>query len=370
MKTFLLTVLSSLAFSISVLGQTSLSEQFTEYDVAASWSPVGAPGNVGPGENVSIDGTTYRPSGLTVFGVFGGAGTLTILEEDTLVIDGDLDILSGGDIIIEENAVLVVLGDFTSFILPTVENSGTLLVDGDVFLDNISGSAQNNGVIEASGNITAAGGIDGNGTEQAGGFSSGNQDFIDALNADPIQSLPIELKSFEGILTQNKTTKLKWITAKEENFSHFEIQRSINNQDFEVIGTVNGLGESNSDVYYSFNDKNVPYGIVRYRLNAVDIDESFELFEAIEIQNTFSSELKAFPNPVTDFSKLRIVVPQDLSGKLNKVALYDNAGSLLYSQTDYDPIVGKIEIENIKEGLYILKITHNGLTENLRILKN
>ncbi|WNB17396.1 T9SS type A sorting domain-containing protein [Marivirga arenosa] len=352
-------ILSLLIFTISfttIAQNTSASEQFTDWDNNGGWSNGTSPGAVTFFEDIEIDGSVVRIDDLDL----NLGSVLTINTGDSLVVDGNLNVSSSSELIVEEGGYLYVNGNLV--------NEGSFIIFGDF---------TNDGIIAVSGNYIENGLGDLNTGTNSNFYVNGTSD--DPGNTDGIippeiqaiyNTLPIELKSFEGILTQNKTTELKWITAKEENFSHFEIQRSINNQDFEVIGTVNGLGESNSDVYYSFNDKNVPYGIVRYRLNAVDIDESFELFEAIEIQNTFSSELKAFPNPVTDFSKLRIVVPQDLSGKLNKVALYDNAGSLLYSQTNYDPIDGKIEIENIKEGMYILKITHNGLTENLRIFKH
>ncbi|WKK85311.1 T9SS type A sorting domain-containing protein [Marivirga arenosa] len=179
----------------------------------------------------------------------------------------------------------------------------------------------------------------------------------------------MSLKKLEGTLTHNNAIELNWVTAKEENFSHFEVQRSIHNKDFEVIGTVKGQGESNSDVSYNFTDNNAPYGIIRYRLNAIDIDESFEIFEAIEIKKTFSNQLKAYPNPFREITDLKIVVPEDLGKKLDKINLYNYSGKLIYTEMDYEPFNSQIVIGNLKAGMYILNITHNGLTESIRVIK-
>lgn len=77
-------------------------------------------------------------------------------------------------------------------------------------------------------------------------------------------ALPVELLSFTG---DCKT--LSWSTASELNNSHFNIERSYNGEDWEVINVVPGAGNSsNTNYYYSdiYPSKAKQY----YRLTQVD----------------------------------------------------------------------------------------------------
>ena len=280
-----------------------------------------------------------------------------------MVIDGNLTINPDSELIIEDGGYLYVNGNLNNqgeffIFIPTgdggiAENDGTIAVNGN-YNQGPNANISNNGT---NSKFYVNGSTDESG-ESNGSIPPEIQNIYDAL--------PIELIIFEGILVNN-STQLNWITAKEENFSHFEIERSINEKAFEVIGYVEGQGNSMTDVFYAFTDRSIPFGNIRYRLKAVDIDDSFEYFETIEIKNTFSNQISAYPNPTTNISHIKIVLPKEFKGKLNKVSLFNSSGRNLYDKLDFDPQVSKLDVGELEEGMYILKIYHNGLTENLRI---
>ncbi|MGJ3233677.1 T9SS type A sorting domain-containing protein [Marivirga sp.] len=180
-------------------------------------------------------------------------------------------------------------------------------------------------------------------------------------------ALPIELKSFIASKS-NQNINLDWVTAKEENFSHFEIERSVDQNNWEPIGFVQGLGESNSDVNYNFTDRNAPFGVIYYRLKAVDIDATFEYSPVVKVEVGFEGKLAVSPNPVKDASKLKIQVPSEFREDLAYVGLFDLSGVKVQEFRNFNTD-GSLHInQKLKSGMYILKVNHNGLQENIRVI--
>ncbi len=183
-------------------------------------------------------------------------------------------------------------------------------------------------------------------------------------NSDP---LPIELKSFEASKS-GKNISLNWVTAKEDNFSHFEIERSVDQNNWNQIGLVQGMGESMSDVYYDFTDRNAPFGKIYYRLKSVDIDATFEYSPVVKIEVGFEGKLAVSPNPVKDASNLKIQVPSEFRENLAYVGLFDLSGVKVQEFRNFNTD-GNLQInQKLKSGMYILKVNHNGLQENIRVI--
>ncbi|MEI9956490.1 MAG: hypothetical protein WDM90_09365 [Ferruginibacter sp.] len=65
--------------------------------------------------------------------------------------------------------------------------------------------------------------------------------------------LPVKLINFTA--TDNKGKNLlQWQTATEINSDYFNVERSSNGQDFEVIGKVKAVGNSSNIINYNFTD--------------------------------------------------------------------------------------------------------------------
>lgn len=187
----------------------------------------------------------------------------------------------------------------------------------------------------------------------------GNATFCDSY------VLPIELISFTAV-SFNNSIQLNWITAKEENFSHFELERSLDQKSFELIGIIQGQGESFSDVHYKFEDSDAPFGKIYYRLNAVDIDDTFEYSPVISVENSFKEQLSVYPNPILENSEVKLKVPGKFTQNISYLALYNMQGSLVEEFIDFNPS-NQLTINKVKSGMYMLKIQYNGLEENVRV---
>jgi hypothetical protein len=104
---------------------------------------------------------------------------------------------------------------------------------------------------------------------------------------------------------EGKHALLQWVTASEKNNDFFEIERSVNGQDWKSLGTVKGAGDSYQELGYNFTDKNPLYGLSYYRLRQVDFDGQFDYSNVVVLENfedyavTPDPEMLLYPNPAS-----------------------------------------------------------------------
>lgn len=95
------------------------------------------------------------------------------------------------------------------------------------------------------------------------------------------QPLPVELSQFEGDLYPLFNV-IKWSTESENNSSHFDLESSIDGENWRKITTIPSAGNSTEELKYSYIDNNLN-SIVYYRLQQFDIDGKFETYGPIVI---------------------------------------------------------------------------------------
>jgi hypothetical protein len=94
-------------------------------------------------------------------------------------------------------------------------------------------------------------------------------------------ALPVELTQFEGLPYQQWNV-IKWSTDSEQNSSHFDLESSIDGENWRKITTIPSAGNSTEELKYSYIDNNLN-SIVYYRLQQFDIDGKFETYGPIVI---------------------------------------------------------------------------------------
>ncbi len=123
--------------------------------------------------------------------------------------------------------------------------------------------------------------------------------------------VPVELSSFTANVVDGSVV-VGWETASEINNHGFEIQRSIDGENFATIGFVKGAGTSTQQNAYSFTDNAVDNGNYFYRLKQIDLDGKFEFSNMIEvlvdIPKEFSLE-QNYPNPFNPTTKINWQLP-------------------------------------------------------------
>lgn len=161
-------------------------------------------------------------------------------------------------------------------------------------------------------------------------------------------ALPVELSYFAvawataGQYSKDRSALLTWETQSEIDNSHFEIERSLDGQGWEQIGTVAGQGNSIAAHSYQFSDPLEP-GImteptIYYRLKQVDYSGQFEYspVRTLQIEEEGQFSFTVYPNPTRGdhvfLSHKGDYTLSDLSGTFlkqihntNQLALYDLA---------------------------------------------
>jgi hypothetical protein len=130
--------------------------------------------------------------------------------------------------------------------------------------------------------------------------------------------LPVEMLYFQGV-DERGIVELDWATSTEIDNDYFEVQRSQDGRDWEVIGVVTGAGTTVEEQRYDFSDLRPYVGNSYYRLRQVDYDGKFAFTEIVLVSVRLEEiSFNVFPNPVID----QLTV--DIRGiNANEVAIYE-----------------------------------------------
>ncbi|MEM1215244.1 MAG: alpha-amylase family glycosyl hydrolase [Bacteroidota bacterium] len=177
--------------------------------------------------------------------------------------------------------------------------------------------------------------------------------------------LPAELTDFTAQAVR-QTAQLKWTTSLEEQVSHFRVERSRNGRDFEKIGRVTAVGNSDELQHYAFVDQRpVTSRANYYRLTIVDVDGQQEQSPVRRVTWEKTTEVEVFPNPVRGDLSYRLSEPAEA------VVVYNNVGQLVAEVELSGTLSGTIPTENWGvSGYYSLRfVLENGDTVLRRVVK-
>ena len=180
-------------------------------------------------------------------------------------------------------------------------------------------------------------------------------------------ALPVELISFNAICSDDGTL-ITWKTASESNTSHFNLEKSRNGIDWEIIHTEQAAGNSTQLVTYNFTDKSSLNGLSYYRLNQYDLNGVYEQFGPISINclKIGGGYFSIFPNPSsTSFSVM-----------LNNDLLIGDATLLITNKLGKEVYVKSIKVEpginlysidklDISTGVYYISIINSYYTSGV-----
>ncbi len=152
--------------------------------------------------------------------------------------------------------------------------------------------------------------------------------------------LPIQLADFEGIIN-NKITFLSWKIVQESNFSHVEVEESLDGSHFESIGTVQRLNGED----YVFQS---PFSRVQgnyYRLKIFDNDGSFSYSKIIFLLNEQKNTLHCYPNPTSGLIHFTPSHQQPYT-------LYNAMGQIVLKGT---ALPETLDLQFCEQGIYTLR---------------
>ena len=97
-------------------------------------------------------------------------------------------------------------------------------------------------------------------------------------------ALPIEIVYFKGEKS-DIGNKLSWQTNSESQNDFFTIEKTLDGKYFEVLGVVNGAGDSHQTLDYLFIDNNFGNDMNYYRLSQTDFDGFVTTTNLVSINN-------------------------------------------------------------------------------------
>lgn len=181
----------------------------------------------------------------------------------------------------------------------------------------------------------------------------------------PTSTLPIELIGFEGKRNQN-SVNLSWTTATETNNDYFTLERSKNGVDYEFVAKVQGAGNSNQKLNYSFEDQYVSNEVKYYRLKQTDFDGTTVTFKPISIDPIVVNDarIEVYPNP----NSSSVISFTAASPELYELTVISTSGLQLFSQTIAN---STISLPDLTAGLYVLQFrnTVTGEIQNIKYLQ-
>ncbi len=176
-------------------------------------------------------------------------------------------------------------------------------------------------------------------------------------------ALPIELIHFKPFYEDGKV-KCDWSTASERNNDYFTIEKSIDGLNYQVVGVIDGAGNSTNKLDYYFEDINPSYGLIYYRLKQTDFDGMYSRTEwcSVKIYDIYKN-IKIYPNPAN--SEINIIINSELNVKEN-LHITDLFGNIVYEsilELEFGDNNINIKIPNLPIGVYFISL--NGFVSKL-----
>ncbi|MBT8327980.1 MAG: T9SS type A sorting domain-containing protein, partial [Bacteroidia bacterium] len=164
--------------------------------------------------------------------------------------------------------------------------------------------------------------------------------------------LPVEWLKFEAIKVSNTSALLTWATASEKNSERFEVYKSIDGVNYDMIGEVAGNGTTNEISSYSFLDPLSGEGTSYYQLKQVDYNSDYELSEIRHLVNSNGKEVIAYPNPTKDVTRLVNVE------KGTEIQVYELSGLDVTSSANLKNYGNEVELDlsGFRSGTYLVKL--------------
>jgi hypothetical protein len=265
-----------------------------------------------------------------------------------LIIVGSLDLTNNGKLNLGPTANVII------------ETGGKILGDGNSDQISIgSGTSEYRGGFQGEivGPSYVNDGhtpVDGEGTAGCGCYTPGTI------------PLPVKLLYFTAVLDNGMAT-ISWATAAEKDFDHFELERSVNDLEFTQLATLPGAGYNTSDVIrYQSSDENPLIGINYYRLKAVDLDGSYEYFQATPLPLDEPRNVSVYPNPSNGHAmklKANFEAPS-----YDRVVVYSLSGAEVYSISAREYNNEWVPSDHLQPGVYMVRYTGASFTKSIRLV--
>jgi|GEM_PF-1252634 len=177
--------------------------------------------------------------------------------------------------------------------------------------------------------------------------------------------LPVVLGEMEVLCMTGGKAVLQWSTYSEVNNAYFGIEEGLTPYAFESVGTVNGAGNSNEHIVYTYE---LPRSPMRYvRLRQVDHNGDVTVFSPLSINCTAEAADWTY---TWNGSSLQLLFGAEAYGTYT-VHILDMAGRTLRSEkcSAQAGSIWQSDLQQLKPGIYILNVSNGTQSRAVRFLK-
>ena len=191
--------------------------------------------------------------------------------------------------------------------------------------------------------------------------------FSSTLNSISIvDPLPVDLIDFNAKV-QDDEVDLEWITASEENNSHFEIEYSENGRDFNYLDKIEGVGTSAEIQHYTYTHLNPMVGRNYYRLRQVDLDGDFTYSSIVSAVLSSTTAIEIYPTLVAN--TLQVSLEENRSTDI-EMRVVDITGRQLQSTIISKGTEGfDLDVVGLERGTYFVQFNIAGEVVTRRFVK-
>lgn len=203
-------------------------------------------------------------------------------------------------------------------------------------------------------------GIGGSGNVVANLLIDGSAPITFGSGIPTVNSLPIELLSFEAELNGDQVD-ITWTTATEFNNDFFTVERSKDGFAWEIISIVPGAGISNTVLEYAEVDPEPYTGVSYYRLTQTDYDGTYTHSDVAPIKyvKEEDSQVNVYPNPWDKTTSVNVEL-NGFEGNDVLVSLRDITGKEYYSRVivaNNEVVYNVIEpMSELAAGMYLITV--------------
>jgi CxxC motif-containing protein len=171
----------------------------------------------------------------------------------------------------------------------------------------------------------------------------------------PYFSAPLPLKFVGFSLTRRSNDILvQWSTSQEINANVYEVERSLDGNNWSTIAYFSAVGNTSATNNYSFTDKNVSPKVVYYRVKEVEAGGKavYTTIKSLRSETTAISEI----NIAGISNKVLLQFPQEIKGNL-AVRFVSKSGQVVDQQIINNP-VGQVVLNSKFTGNYIIAVSN------------
>jgi hypothetical protein len=186
--------------------------------------------------------------------------------------------------------------------------------------------------------------------------------------------LPVELLYLSATPdSASQSIIVDWATATETNNAGFEVLRSRDALNFEVIGWVEGNGNTFAESYYQFIDSEVmPEVVYYYRLRQIDFDGQSELSHIVSAKLPIGYLFEVGtpqPNPTRDQISFVISSSRNVQVEWQMFDVIGREVTPVNQYTGSGMSRQTIDLSKFAPGVYILNVDYNNIQKTHRVVK-